>query len=285
MKKLFTLLTAVSITLASTAQDADQKFQMGIATSAGMNFNKVGSKTLNRDGAGSDLMIGMNLQWNITPTISLLTGLEFEFQKFKYTYNDTMFYNYDGDSKIYTKDEASSLNDAALFQVTNRKQKPVLLYIPTMLTFRTSEIGPLRYFGRFGLRSGFVLKSTTTDEGQLWSQGVAGVNGGNPTKEALTNSKMISAKDLFVFRSSIGIAGGAMWNFSGSTTLVGEIGYYYGLTPIHSGKALFGKDDEKNLSLFSKNNSSNPFNNGNTRTYYQPKATQGQLVLKVSILF
>ncbi len=282
MKKLFTLLTAASISFTSIAQDGDHKFQMGIATSAGMNFNKVGSKTLNRDGAGSDLMIGMNLQWNITPTISLLTGLEFEFEKFKYTYNDTMFYNYDGDSKIYSKDEASSLNDAALFQVTNRSQKPVLLYIPTMLTFRTAEIGPLRYFGRFGLRSGFVLKSTTTDEGQLWTKGVSGAN---PTKAPLTNSKMISSKDLFVFRSSIGIAGGAMWNFSGSTTLIGEIGYYYGLTPVHSGKALFGKDDEKNLSLFTMNNSSNPFNNGNTKTYYQPKATQGQLVFKVSILF
>jgi hypothetical protein len=272
MKKIFTLLTACIFAFGATAQD-DQKFQMGLATSAGINFNKSGSKLLSRDGVGSDLMIGLNVQYNFTPTISLLTGVEFEFERFKYTYPvSDRFYYFDGDSKIYSKGQIADATGERLFRVRERSQKPVIIYLPTMLTFRTSEIGAFRYFGRFGLRSGIVVKSSVTDKGDLYNLAETG-----PENSTAVNAKMQSTKDLFAFRSFVGIAGGAMWNFSGSTTLVGELGYYYGLTPIHSGKAIFGKDDSKNQSLFVRD--------GGIDTYYQPKATQGQLVLKVSILF
>jgi hypothetical protein len=272
MKKIFTLLTACTFALGTNAQD-DQKFQMGLATSVGMNFNKSGSKLLSRDGVGSDIMIGLNVQYNFTPTISLLTGIEFEFEKFKYKYpNGDRFYYFDGDSKIYSKSQIADVTGERLFRVSQRTQKPVIIYLPTMMTFRTSEIGALRYFGRFGLRSGIVVKSSVTDKGALYN-----LDEVTPEIPAATNPKMQSTKDLFAFRSYVGIAGGAMWNFSGSTTLVGEIGYYYGLTPIHSGKAIFGKDDSKNQSLFTRT--------AGVDTYYQPKATQGQLVLKISILF
>jgi hypothetical protein len=82
---------------------------------------------------------------------------------------------------------------------------------------------------------------------------------------------------MFFYKGAIGIAGGAEWNFSGSTSLVGELGYYYGITPLYWER---DTDNEK-LSLFTSG-----FNNGKGNDVYNPiKARQSQLMLKVSILF
>jgi hypothetical protein len=73
------------------------------------------------------------------------------------------------------------------------------------------------------------------------------------------------------------MAAGAEWNFSGSTSLVGELGYYYGITPLYWER----DSDSDKLSLFATG-----ANNGSGNDIYTPvKARQGQLMLKISILF
>jgi len=72
---------------------------------------------------------------------------------------------------------------------------------------------------------------------------------------------------------------GAEWNFSGTTCLVAEIGYYYGFVNINRSDALTG-DKEKNMAVFS--------NTGDLlapNIYTSIPAKQNQLMLKVSILF
>jgi hypothetical protein len=87
----------------------------------------------------------------------------------------------------------------------------------------------------------------------------------NTAKE---NTNMKSFGENFFYRGSVGFSAGAEWNFIGSTSLVPELGFYYGLTPLHF-RAI-----GDNFTLYEADG-----------TYFYPRAKQNQLILKVSILF
>jgi hypothetical protein len=139
-----------------------------------------------------------------------------------------------------------------------------------MLLFRTNFIGYMRYFGKFGLRNSFLLSSKINDtgvdfaSGSLLDPGVSGIN-----------ENMRAPGDMFFFKSAVGLVGGAEWNFSGSTCLMAEIGYYYGITPLHVTKK------EENMTLYTSGTNNGTGNDA----YYSNKATQSQLMFKLSILF
>jgi hypothetical protein len=83
---------------------------------------------------------------------------------------------------------------------------------------------------------------------------------------------MTSKGDLFFYKGTIGISAGTEWNFIGSTSLVAELGYYYGFTPLHY------TNKGKNMSLYTIDGTglAQPFSN---------KATQRQLMFRVAVLF
>lgn len=267
MKNL--LFTIISITLISgvNAQDAaGKKFQAGLVFGTGMNFSKMSTKQMASNGAGADLLIGGNLNWMFTESIGLTTGVEIDFSTSKFKPGkDRVFYLYnDSEIETYQADKT----DKQLFELESRKQKATLLTIPTMLIFRTNFIGYFRYFGKLGLRSSFLLGQKINDEGFNYDpDNILGV------KTAATNENMKAANEMVFFRSSVGIAGGAEWNFTGSTCLVAELGYYYGFVP------LFYNRNEPYLfshAVLNGTSSDVPFSNG---------ATNSQLQLKISILF
>jgi hypothetical protein len=178
-----------------------------------------------------------------------------------------------------TSEEASSgeYDDNELFRLTERKQKPIYLTVPTMILFRTNFIGYVRYFGKFGLRSSVLLSNKTFDTGMNFNGDINPViEAGLGMTESGTNDNMTSSKsEMIFFKSAVGLAGGAEWNFIGSTSLVAEIGYYYGFMPLYWNKSandryLFNTDD---------------FGNATEEDYFSNKARQSQLQLKVSILF
>ncbi|MFY7943903.1 MAG: hypothetical protein ACOVNZ_04940, partial [Crocinitomicaceae bacterium] len=70
----------------------------------------------------------------------------------------------------------------------------------------------------------------------------------------------------------VGLTAGAEWNFVGSTALVAEAGYFYGITP------LFLDRKAENKSLYT-------LDNGLSRSYFSNNANLSQIMLKVSILF
>ena len=127
-----------------------------------------------------------------------------------------------------------------------------------MLLFRTNFIGDFRYFGKFGIRNTFLLTHSIEDEG--------GQVGGNNDNNIL----MTSPGEMFLYNGSIGLTVGAEWNFVGSTCLVLEAGYYYGITPYF----LDRKDENKTM-----------YNVGLNKEYYSASARQNQLIFKLSILF
>jgi hypothetical protein len=134
-----------------------------------------------------------------------------------------------------------------------------------MLSFRTNFFGYWRYFGKFGLRNSFLVSSKTTDDGYI-----------PEIDQNMTNTDMVSKNDLFFLKSAVGVCAGAEWNFSGSTSLIAELGYYYGFTPLHTQKKTDVGDERNSLFILDEDLKPLMFNN---------KANQNQIMLKVSILF
>ncbi len=140
-----------------------------------------------------------------------------------------------------------------------------------MLLFRTNFIGYFRYFGKFGLRNSFLLSNKINDTGFNFdpNQILTG------TKTEGTNDNMSAANEMFFFKSAVGASGGAEWNFTGSTCLVAELGFYYGFTPLYYNRA------EEKTFLYTSG-----LNNGSGNDLrFSNQAKQTQLMLKVSILF
>jgi len=276
MKKLLVAVVSIALVSSVNAQEAaDKKFQAGLVFGAGMNFQKMQTKLMN-GGVGSDLLLGGTMNVMFTETIGFNTGIEFNFNTAKYTRGDaaSVYYLYN-DSKIEQYTEPNLLGyyeDKRLFALDTRKQKATYVMIPTMLVFKTNFIGYFRYFGKLGLNSGVLVSSKTNDTGkELVPSNVAGPH--NPIADT-ENNNMKSSGSMFVFRSSVGISGGAEWNFTGSTCLVAEIGYFYGLTPQFNKRS--GKEYQVNYPNVNDFTTATPFSN---------KATQSQLQLKISILF
>ena len=232
-----------------------KKIQAGMTGNFGLNFQNMGSNKMSKNGFGTDLSVGVIIHTSFknSTNLGLATGLEFDFETLKYKAGDSaVFYRYT-DNQILGQDDAGG----TAYKLSERQMKPVYVTIPLMLLFRTEPIGDWRYFGKFGLRNSFLVSQKINDNGVDVVSGLA--------KE---NVSMKSFGETFFYKGSIGFSAGAEWNFVGTTTLVPEIGFYYGLTPMHF---RFSKD---NYTLYD-----------NSGTYFYTKSKQNQLLLKLSILF
>lgn len=275
MKKILFTALVVGVSFGTIAQEAaDKKVQAGLVLGFGLNFQKMGTKRIETNGVGTDLTIGANAVINLTETIGFCTGLEFDFESLKYkasNYEGLKTFYYYNDTEIRQTKDANLTSDN-LFQMTTRQQKAVFLTVPTMMVFRTKFFGYMRYFGKFGLRNSFLLSSKSNDEGYNYP-----TNNILETPVSGSNSNMKSQGEMFFFKSAVGLTAGAEWNFSGSTCIVAEIGYYYGFTPLHT-----NRNTDKGNNFFFATNEDNGLGNN---VQFNNKATQSQLALKFSFLF
>jgi hypothetical protein len=273
MKKTLLIFAALGLSTSAMAQEAaDKDVQAGLIMAIGPNFQKMGTKIMASDGAGLDLTIGMNANWAFNETLGFNTGVEFDFStvNYKTSTNNDIYYWYH-DSKILQLEEVANASNKELYKLSSRSQQGTYLTIPTMLLFRTHFIGYFRYFGKFGLRNSFLLTHKIDDSGVNYDLDVPG----NTIELQGENLNMKAQGDMFFFKSSIGLSGGAEWNFSGSTSLVAELGFYYGITPLHLDR------NEDKTTLFTAAN----LNGTSTNNHFSNQATQQQLQFKVSILF
>jgi hypothetical protein len=232
-----------------------KKIQAGMTGNFGLNFQKMGSDKMLSNGVGTDLSVGViiHTSFKSSSNLGLATGLEFDFETLNYKADSgSVFYKYT-ENEIFSQDDSKGNS----FVLLERQMKPVYVTIPLMLLFRTEPIGDWRYFGKFGLRNSFLVSQKINDKG---IDAVSGLE-----KE---NVSMKSFGETFFYKGSIGFSAGAEWNFVGTTTLVPEIGFFYGLTPMHF------RFSEKNYTLYD-----------NSGTYFYTKSKQNQLLLKISILF
>ena len=254
----------------------DKTVQAGLTFNAGANFLSPSSNKIETDGGGSILSIGLNLHSALksSQNLAVATGIEFDFGNNSYKPNSSgaatyTYIDYLQDDVILTNAEAANEDDYETMQLVSRKVSTTKLTIPLMLLFRTNFIGDFRYFGKFGIRNSFLLSHNITDYGFATTLGIP--NGTN-----VSTSLMRSPGEMFLYNGSIGLSAGAEWNFVGSTCLVLEAGYFYGITPFF----LDRKDSNKTMY-----NIGTEFVLPPTRNYYSASARQNQLIFKLSILF
>jgi hypothetical protein len=287
MKRLIVTCLAVTFSAAvfGQAEDSGKKVNMGIAYQLGLNFTKPGTKRVDKDGVGVQNAFGLNININFNENIGFATGLEFDFESYKVTMNTLNGDNYYlyNDSKIVQEEDLGenyeNIGNYKVFELTGRKYKNIYATLPTMLTFRTNALGDFRYYGKFGARTSFLVKSTRNDVGNIFASTVTGADMdaiAAGTIQPSTSSEMEGMKtpygnDVSFIRCSLGLAGGAQWNFTGNTMLFAELGFYYGLTPINI------EGGSKNRTLFNRA--------GGGNDYFGLKTTQTQFCLKIGILF
>ena len=263
LKPLAICLFIVLTSFFSNAQElADKRVQAGLITSFGLNLATMGTSIMDENGLGTNFSIGllMHKSFKDSKNFGISTGFEFDFGSLKFAKSASspeIFYNYT-DREILP----SSNTSENLFSLANRKHKTTQVSIPIALLFRTDMIGYFRYFTKFGLRNSFVLSNKMIDEGTDKT--------GTPQIEKI-NEGMLSKNEMFFYQASLGLSIGAEWNFIGSTCLVAEMSYYYGLTPLF----LDRKDENKTL-YNNVDGEIKPFSN---------KATQNVLNLKFAVLF
>lgn len=247
---------------------ADKRVQAGLTGNFGLNMVKMGTSKMQSNGVGSNLSIGINLHTTFknSKNLGIASGVEFDFGTLKYKPSAPTYYSYN-DTEILSKDDVGS--QAGIFQISERTQKPVFVTVPLMFLFRTDYIGDFRYFGKFGVRNSFLVSQKINDSGTDFSAA-------NPLGAASDNENMKASGEMFFYNGSVGMSAGAEWNFVGSTCLVAEIGYFYGITPMYLDRK------EENKTLFTTDNVNPLIGN---RTYFSNKANLNQLMLKISILF
>lgn len=240
----------------------NKKIQAGLTTNFGLNFVNMGTSRMDKNGPGTNFSIGLLLHksFNDSKNFGFSTGLEFDFSSLKFeksVNSEEIFYNY-SDRDIL----ASSETNNNIFSLKNRKHKTIQMSIPIALLFRTDMIGDFRYFTKFGLKNSFVISNKMNDEGTDKTT--------SPNVEKI-NMGMKSKNELFFYQAAIGISLGAEWNFIGSASLIGEMSYNYGLTPL-----FLNRKEQKRTLYHDEDGSITPFSN---------KATQNQFNLKFAILF
>ena len=265
MNMKFLVLTLLGILFLNSALAqgiSDKRTQAGLTSTFGLNMLRMGTSKMESNGVGSNLGVGVMIHSSFknSKNLGLAYGLEFEFGTFKFASSENTYYEYN-DKEILS--DKNSGDATGLFQLKERTQKPVYVTIPLMFLFKTDFIGDFRYFGKFGVRNNFLVSNKMND---------TGIDNPLISNSAVEFSNMRASGETFFYSGSVGLTAGAEWNFVGSTSLVAEAGYFYGITP------LFLDRKSENKSLYTVDNLFD-------KTYFSNNANLSQIMLKVSILF
>lgn len=272
MKKILIIALSASFAATVNAQEAEDKNVLaGINFWSGLNFTQPQTGKI-ESSTGTDIGVGIAVDWHFADNFALSTGAGFEFNRFNHKFiRDAHFYYNDKDIlQRGNEDEANFETNTGegTFDLDNRTYRLRYINIPTMIRFQTNYMGYLRYFAKAGAIHNIRARVRTDNYGM-------DIDNSNVTELLDMNTP----GDISFYKLTVGFSFGAEWNFAGSTCLYGDLGYYFGVTELHQQDAITG-DDDRNKSLFN-----DPSQTKLTRKYFSPTAQQGQLLLRVGILF
>lgn len=207
MKKtalLALLLSASSVFAQSggaSANGDDKNFHFGLNIMPSVYFVSPGTSATGEsnaaNGADFGFAYGVNLEFYFSHNYGLATGLEVNQFGVNYTNTNNI-------SKALINDSTTAHNQTMQY-----------LEIPLILKFRTNPIGPIKYFGLFGLEPGFLLsamdKPTVT-------------NAAFPSDPVNYGSESIYKQSDFI-RLSLVVGLGLEYNLAGTTSIQGAITY------------------------------------------------------------
>lgn len=197
---------------------AQKNINFGLKAAPGIFWLKSSDDTTKGDGSKFGFGYGAMLEFGLTDNYYLVTGVDLVTIGAKTKYEASL-----GTSKINSTSESTIQ----------------YLQIPLFLKMKTKEVGMMKYFGQFGLGTGFALSSKNKSETTTTTGTVVTTSNSSDTKK----------DEIFFLREALLIGAGFEYNISGSTSLVVGVTYDNGFTPVLRNKNASGKE---NPSLRSK---------------------------------
>ncbi|MBL7897890.1 MAG: outer membrane beta-barrel protein [Crocinitomicaceae bacterium] len=247
MKKLLSLALISGVSFGSIAQD--KKFQIGLVTGTTINWTKVQTTKIEKNGFGNDFIIGIGGNYMFNENVGLAMGLQFDMGNFTLNYGSDastdlgdVYYAYEDTDILQYKSDDGGVQDLAAgdttalaFQLLERTYKTKYITIPVFLKFQTGMLGKFRYYGKFGARMS-ILGSVRMDdfgrESTYWVTSQSFTTNAPTVEKTMADMKPVGLKkELSPFKMGIGVYGGAEWNFTGNTFLYMEAGFNYGVIP------------------------------------------------------
>lgn len=177
-----------------------QSFQLGLRAAPLFSYIKPTSDGFDSDGLKVGFSYGLVTDFNIGENYAFRTG-------------------------ISIVSEGGNIKSGPDSLITHTSLVLQYLEIPLTLKFRTSQLGAFKYYGQFGLGTGFNLKATT--EGNVESSKGSTVNT-SPFKND------DAGKDINLINLQLIIGGGLEYSLGGRTALTAGIAYHNGFTDVLS---------------------------------------------------
>jgi hypothetical protein len=231
MKKLAAFFFAVLIPGMTLAQDGgygagnEQGFRFGLKAMPTINwFKPDNTKKYENGGAVVKFTWGATLDFKLSNTAWLSTGLEVMYDGGKVNFLDSTYY-FMFEDEFRTYDDFMGAGAAQanydVFQLNTRKYNTTYINLPLNIKMKTKEIGFLNYYGLFGVTAGIKVKNKVDDLGNL-----------NLATAEVENNGLDNGDDMAFFRAGLNIGGGAEWNLSGTTSIVFGLCYNLGFTNV-----------------------------------------------------
>jgi len=248
MKKLVVLLLTIALAQnsfgqVSVTEDNDIKnFRFGLQVGTSFDWLNIDKeKKFEKGGAGIGFDWGLQMEFKLNKTLSVLTGLSLKSNTFKLNYEgassfDSTFYFLSDDEFVKFDTASFSSNSDKLYLLKNRKIKANYINIPIALKMKTNEIGYLTYYGQFGVNLGILTKARAFDITESQDVTMIPAHGDtliayqftkNDDKE---NEKIDLTNTVSKIRLGLLVGGGAEYNFSGNTSAFLTIQYNHYFT-------------------------------------------------------
>lgn len=221
MKKLFILFAILMAGKSAFAQDENnlKNFRFGLKFAPSFNWMRPDDKKTDGAGTVAGIKYGLITEFRLNSVASFATGIEGSHLGGKLTYTDSAFYMVHDDAFLALEDTAGKTGIQS-YLLSDRTFRMTYVTIPLTLKLKTKDIGGMTYFGMFGGDLNFRAGAKATDTKKT--------NLVVPSGSAFDATKVENSKDMNIFAVNLNVGAGLEYNLSGTTSLMGSIGYNRG---------------------------------------------------------
>ncbi len=214
MKKIHRSLLLLFITTTSFAQE-DNSTHLGLKVAPSLAWLKSDTKGYESNGSKFGFTYGIIADFNFASKYAFGTGIDISYRGGKFKTIDefkTVFFN---------EDSIISTNSSYTMQY---------IEIPVTLKLKTNEIGSLTYFIQVGVSPGINISAKKSFESSTQTTVGGVIQSTSSPEDDIENNKEINN-----FNFSMVIGGGAEYNISGETILIGGLQFNNGFLDAFDG--------------------------------------------------
>lgn len=216
MKKIYTLLAALIISVSAFSQDGASKEQpdvrFGIVLNPSVSWLKSSKIGQESDGVSLAFGYGLHLEFRISDYVAISTGIS----QANYT-GKVVYGTKDTVDLTYARTEAGVALPEESAQIRSRSYVFNSIELPFKLKFKTPEIGYLTYFAELGVVGNVNYKVYANNNSVIIGGSSAVLN------EDLEKINVNDDTNWYRFGSTINV--GAEYNFVGNTSLLVSVNW------------------------------------------------------------